>query len=523
MLGIPPGGHHDVLQATAQRDLYGHLELGRHLDQLSHRPQHTRDLAFTAGHRDGLHAREEPGAALVHAAEHLQPRVGVTGGMAQPLLLALARLDALPYLRQLHLQRRDALGDFGNLRGIGQLHFGSGLGVATYPGHALRPLGDSALQPLLLRRQGSRALLQGCMLPVQLPLATIGILPGASQRGQLLLEPRPLLTSRGLLPRQERRVLARFRRGALQVAQIHGQPRQVGGDVRHLLVQAKPRIIHIRTAAPERLDASSGEVPLVNRPVQPLGDACTTRLQVREARPHLVRRHPGLLELLRQGDYLAARGRRRVVRRDGTRLGCGARGGHAGPRCLVVRALERQQAVTQTLPLTRLLRRALQGAQAWLQLHQEIGEPRHVGVCLGQVPLCLGHLQAQARQVRGVLEEPAPLFRAQAECGIDQPLPDHHMAVPETRGELRHILQADPPAIDEVVILARPEGAPRNRHLGELGRQPAFAVVEHERGLRHPGGSPSLPSGEDHLFRLAGAQRRLALLTQDPAQGIRDV
>ena len=122
-----------------------------------------------------------------------------------------------------------------------------------------------------------------------------------------------------------------------------------------------------------------------------------------------------------------------------------------------------------------------------------------------------------------MLEEPAPLFGAQAECGIDQALPDHDMALAEARGELRHVLQADAAAVDQVLVLTAAEGASRDGHLSELCRQPPLGVIEDERSLGHARGGTPLPAGKDHLFGLAGTQCCLALLAKDPAQGIRDV
>ena len=69
-----------------------------------------------------------------------------------------------------------------------------------------------------------------------------------------------------------------------------------------------------------------------------------------------------------------------------------------------------------------------------------------------------------------MLEEAAPLFRAGAQRGIDQPLPDDGIALPERRGDLQDIAQADPTAVDQVVRLAIAEDPPRDRYFAEIER-----------------------------------------------------
>ena len=256
-------------------------------------------------------------------------------------MLPLACQAVLPGCGQFDLQRRDVLCDRGNLRGVGTLHLGGSIRVIADPGHALRPLGDGTFQPLLFRGQRGSTLLQPRSLALEFPFAPVCVLPGTCHSGQLLLQTCSQLPSSRLLPCQVRRMFACLGCGALQVAQINCQARQVSGHVRHLFVQAKPRIVHIGATAVQCLDTRGGEIAFVDRPVQPLRNAGTTGFQVRQARPYRVGGLSRLLELLGEIDDLGSRGRRRVLGRGCSRFGSVSRRGHPCPGKLVVGALER--------------------------------------------------------------------------------------------------------------------------------------------------------------------------------------
>ncbi len=122
-----------------------------------------------------------------------------------------------------------------------------------------------------------------------------------------------------------------------------------------------------------------------------------------------------------------------------------------------------------------------------------------------------------------MLEEAAPLLRPLAEGGIDQPLTDHCVALPEGGGQQRHVFEPDPSTVDEIVVLTGAEGAPGDGDLGELDREPALAVVEGDRDLRQPGRGAPLATGEDDILRPLGTQSAVALLAQHPADGVGDI
>ncbi len=132
-------------------------------------------------------------------------------------------------------------------------------------------------------------------------------------------------------------------------------------------------------------------------------------------------------------------------------------------------------------------------------------------------------LDAQTGQVGGMLEEPTSFLRALTERGIDQTLTDDGVALTEGRGQEGDILEADPATIDEVLIVATPVGAARDRDLSELARQPLLFVVEGHDDLSEPGRCPTLATGEDHVFRFFRAECIRTGLAEHPADGIGDV
>ena len=119
-----------------------------------------------------------------------------------------------------------------------------------------------------------------------------------------------------------------------------------------------------------------------------------------------------------------------------------------------------------------------------------------------------------------MLEEPATLFGAQAQRGIYQTLPHDHVALAESGGEQGNVLQAHLASVDEVVVLTGPKRAAGDRDFCELGRQPAFGVVESQGRFGHASRGPAVTAAENDVFGLLGAKRVLPLLAQDPAHSV---
>ena len=166
---------------------------------------------------------------------------------------------------------------------------------------------------------------------------------------------------------------------------------------------------------------------------------------------------------------------------------------------------------------------ALERAQARLQLGAQVLQLHAVGVDLGQAALGLGALEPQGDDARGVLEEAAALLRPRAERGVDQPLPDDGVALPERRGERQHVAQAHAGAVEQVVRLAVAEDAASDGHLAELEGQRAAGVVEGEADLGHAERGAAAAAGEDDVLAALAAQGDVALLAERPAHRLAEV
>ena len=96
-----------------------------------------------------------------------------------------------------------------------------------------------------------------------------------------------------------------------------------------------------------------------------------------------------------------------------------------------------------------------------------------------------------------LLEQRPPLLRPQRERLVHHPLADEQEGVV---GEVRRveqvheIAQADPLAVQQVLVLARAEQPPPELDAGEIDRQEAVRVVEDERDVGHAERGPASPS-----------------------------
>ena len=190
-------------------------------------------------------------------------------------------------------------------------------------------------------------------------------------------------------------------------------------------------------------------------------------------------------------------------------------------RLAVVHSLQAAKAVANALPFFRLPGGAFERSQARFQLDQQVTQPRGVGVCLAKIALCLGDLESQTRQVRGMLEETTTFFSAQAQRGIDQTLSHDHVALAESGGEQSNVLQSHlRPLMRYWFSPDRNARRVTETSANSIGSQPsALSKVS----LGHAGRGPAVAAAEDHVFGLLGAQRMLPLLAQNPAHSVGDV
>ncbi len=178
------------------------------------------------------------------------------------------------------------------------------------------------------------------------------------------------------------------------------------------------------------------------------------------------------------------------------------------------------------LGLTGLLGKARQlPAQAF----QHVLDPLQVGLGRLQLQLRLVAALVEARDPRGLLEDPPPRLG----LGVDQ-LGD--LALPDQRRRMRagrgvgeqhlhvagaHVLAVD--AIGAAGVAGDPADDLEGVVLVEPSRRQPVGVVEVQRHLGIVPGGARRGAGEDHVLHAAAAHRRGAVLAHHPAQRLEQV
>ena len=124
-----------------------------------------------------------------------------------------------------------------------------------------------------------------------------------------------------------------------------------------------------------------------------------------------------------------------------------------------------------------------------------------------------------------LLEERPALLRPQRERLVDHALADEQEGVVGQVGiveQVDEVAQPDALAVEQVLVLARPEEPPPQLDLAEVDRQQPVLVVDDERHVGHADGPPRRRAGEDDVLGPPRAQRP-ALLAQRPAQRVGEV
>ena len=271
-----------------------------------------------------------------------------------------------------------------------------------------------------------------------------------------------------------------------------------------------------------------------------------------EARLHLAAAHeqqlPALLgerELLAEGERLLGQLTLAPLRAIelGTRVGDRARGGGDAGRegsrrslgggerlgaLVVSRAGGRERLVGE--PQLRLVVGLEGGAELAVQLAEagrphrlalELAEPRreladhHADVAevvagLGQPPLGAVQLHAVAVDVGGLLDQLAPLDRAQPQHLVDQALRHHRVRVLADLGAEEEVVDVEQPhllAVDAVLVLPGAVGPAGDADLVEVDRHPVLGVVEDQRDLGDAEGGALVRAGKDQVLGLARAHR----------------
>src|SRR5207247_2652873 len=142
-------------------------------------------------------------------------------------------------------------------------------------------------------------------------------------------------------------------------------------------------------------------------------------------------------------------------------------------------------------------------------LAKDVGHAHELGLGVLQPVERLLTTQLQTSRARGLLDDRAPVRRAQREDLIDETLPDDdERVVREVRPseEILQIAEPDARAVDEVLRVAVAEESASDLDLGELDRQSSRCVVEVEDRLGHAEAFARLRSAEDELLVLLRAQ-----------------
>ena len=173
------------------------------------------------------------------------------------------------------------------------------------------------------------------------------------------------------------------------------------------------------------------------------------------------------------------------------------------------------------------LRLLPQGLHLELQLRDLVVDAQEV--FLRPLQLALGLLLPVAvlGDAGGLLKDLPPVAALGGEDLVDLPLADDGVALLAHAGiqkELRHVLQPDGLAVDVVLALAAAVVAPGHGHLSFLhGGEDVGAVIDDQRHLGKARPGPLGGAAEDDVFHLGSPEALGALLTHDPADGVRDI
>ena len=127
---------------------------------------------------------------------------------------------------------------------------------------------------------------------------------------------------------------------------------------------------------------------------------------------------------------------------------------------------ERTRAGAERVVLLLMLGLERQASDLRLELAHDVGHAGQVVERPGQPAGRLVALDLEALDAGGLLEQLAPLLGPQREGGVDRPLADDHQLVraqPALAEQLDHVAQPRARAVDQVLAVAGPVGAPADR------------------------------------------------------------
>ena len=523
--GLRGGGvlHHDGVEPGAQRGLEREAVFLRRVETVRERAEHGAFRQAERAVQERLRAGGERVARRLRVVEQVE--LGLLRSCLG-LHLPEIRAQVLQFGRErrLALLGRLACGGgilLGRARRVqARLHLGQRLRRRC--GRRLQLL-DLARQPLALHQHLARLRLQAGDLVAHLrrvPVAGHGFAPPLLQR------PAKLVHLRGRLAERLLRLLERHLGGLEPVLEQGGLLRE-GFGLHPDLLELLARLVDL--------------APVAIAPGLVLGDAlfvdadhlAGARVGAFRARSLRLERGEAFLERVHVRVDLLGRalggvhGRRRVgdglfrvalvlrvhLEREVERLDLALRDVDVQPA----------QLVAQLLVALRLAHLALERADLPLHLAQHVCLAqevllRLVDLAQGLLAVCL-----ELGDAGGLLEHAAPVLGLGREDRVDLALRHHGIgrgSDARAHEEALDVLQAALHLVDEVLALAGAVDAPRHRHLVVLRAELLLAVGERDGDLGEAEGLARVGAVEHHVHELRAANRRRALLAEDPADGI---
>ena len=189
-------------------------------------------------------------------------------------------------------------------------------------------------------------------------------------------------------------------------------------------------------------------------------------------------------------------------------------------------AVELAQFGLELLVAAGLAGLALEGADLAVELADDVAQAQEVGVRLLELAHGLLAVGPEAGDAAGLLEDGAAVLGAGGEDRVDLPLGHDGVrggADARAHEEALYVAQAAGGLVEIVVRVAVAEDAAGDGDLVVLGAEVLLAVGEGDGDLGHAQRLVGVGAVEDHVRHRGAAQRRGALLAEDPADGVGDV
>ena len=177
-------------------------------------------------------------------------------------------------------------------------------------------------------------------------------------------------------------------------------------------------------------------------------------------------------------------------------------------------------------PVARLAGLDFERTDLPIDFFDDVAEAGEVLPHLFELEFRFALLQAETGDAGRFFEHATAFDRVAGDDRVDLPLLHEGVAAGDESGaeeEVAQILQADRPAIDEVLAVPRTEEPAGDDDFVFFDGKEAVFVVEVQRAFGHARRRPAVGAVEDDVRHLLAAQAGGALFAQDPFDGIEDV